>query len=263
MTAISKPIPNKPSALPWLVLLLTPIGIFGTRALPLQDTGTISNTTFGSVLITPANYVFIVWALIYGGLMALAVAQVLNVNRDNPRYAAARVPLLVNVAFNFAWLVAWGTMNTPLSLLLIVGQALSALWIFKLLEADRAQLSPRLEGFVQFASGAYVAWLTLATVLNVASVLVFYRWDGWGLSNGTWTAIMMPVAALIGVLEMRAWRNPAFATVFAWAFAGIALRPAQPLEVIVVAGVLTLGFAVALAVSLVNLARGQAVARSS
>jgi hypothetical protein len=263
MTAMTKSAPDRPNLFPWLVLLLTPVGIAGSGLLPIGDTGTISNTVYGNVLITPANYVFTVWALIYGGLLVLAVAQVLNINRDNSRYARARVPLLVNVSFNFAWLVAWGTLNTPMSLVLIVGQWLSAIWIFRALEADRARLSPRLEGFIQFASGAYVAWLTLATVVNAACVLVFYRWDGWGIENADWTVIMMPVAAALGALEIRAWRNPAFATVFAWAFAGIALRDGQPQNVVIVAAALALGFAVALGVSLFKLARGRVVTRSS
>jgi hypothetical protein len=228
-----------------LVLILTPIGIAGTSFLPLQDTGTISNTVFGRVLLTPANYVFIVWALIYGGLMTLAVAQLLPAGRNNAHYARARVPLLVNVSFNFAWLVAWGTLNTPLSLLLIIGQALSAYWIFRSLEANRAQLSGGAEGFIQFASGAYVAWLTIATVLNAASVLVFYKWDGFGFSDANWTVIMMVIATLLGLLEVRALRNPAFGFVFTWAFAGIALRANQPSEVIVVAAVIAVVFLIA------------------
>ena len=246
MTARSQPGPNKLNALPWLVLVLTPIGILGSSLLPLQDTGTISNTLFGGVLLTPANYVFTVWALIYLGLLTLAVAQILPVNRDNPRYAAARVPLLVNAWFNFAWLVAWGSLLTPLSLVFIVGQALSALWIFKSLQADRTIPAPRLEGFIQVASAAYVAWLTLATVVNVSCVLVFYRWDGWGLSSATWTVIMMVIAMVLGLLEVRVWRNVALGGVFTWAFAGIALRAGQPLEVVVVAALIAVVFLVAL-----------------
>jgi hypothetical protein len=225
-----------------LVLIAAPIGIFGSSLLPLQDTGTISNTIFGRVLLTPANYVFTVWALIYLGLLTLAVTQILPGGRDNPRFVKARVPLLVNVAFNFAWLVVWGTLNTPLSLLMILGQFLSAIWIFLSLGANTPKLARGAEGFVQIASGAYVAWLTLATVLNTACVLVFYKWDGWGISDANWTVVMMVVAALIGLFEIRVWRNVALSGVFTWAFAGIALRAGQPSLVVIVAALIVLVF---------------------
>jgi hypothetical protein len=228
------------------VLILTPIGIAGSSLLPLQDTGTISNTIFGSVLLTPANYVFAIWALIYGGLLALAVAQLLPTGRDNPRYAKARVPLLVNASINFAWLVAWGSLLTPLSLLLIVGQLLSAIWIFLSLEVHISKPVTTLEAFIRFASGAYVAWLTLATVLNAACVLVFYKWNGWGLSDSVWTVIMMIVAATVGLLEVRTWRSLALSFVFTWAFAGIALRPNQPMIVVITAALLGMLFLIVL-----------------
>ncbi len=230
-----------------VVLILTPIGIGGTSLLPLQlqDIGTISNTIFGGVLLTPANYVFTVWALIYLGLLGLAIGQLLPGGRDNPRYVKARVPLLVNVAFNFAWLIAWGSLNTPLSLVLIIGQWLSAIWIFKSLRANAQFPSKGLEGFIQFASGAYVAWLTLAIVVNVASVLVYYKWDGFGISDATWTVIMMVVAMVLGLLEIRVWRNVALSAVFTWAFVGIALRANQPSVVVITASFIAAVFLIA------------------
>jgi hypothetical protein len=236
---------SKITPLQILVLIAAPIGIFGSGLLPLQDTGTISNTVFGSVLITPANYVFIVWALIYLGLLTLAVTQILPAGRDNPQFLKARVPLLVNVAFNFAWLVAWGTLNTPLSLVMIIGQFLSAIWIFLSLNANTQKLARGVQGFVQIASGAYVAWLTLATVLNVACMLVFYKWDAWGISDANWTVIMMIIAAIIGLFEIRIWRNVALSGVFTWAFAGIALRNGQPSVVVIAAALIAVVFLVA------------------
>lgn len=239
-TSATKPAVLTPLHL--LVAVIVPIGVFSGNLLPLTDTGTISNTVFARVILTPANYVFIVWAVIYLGMLALGIAQALPAGRDNPRYAKARVPLIVNMAFNFAWIVAWGSLNTPLSLLLIVGQLLSAIWIFLSLEANRSQLSRGWEGFIQFASGAYVAWLTLATVLNAACVLVYYKWDGFGIADANWVVVMMVIAALIGILEIRRWRNPAFSAVFAWAFVGIALRANQPVAVVIVAALLGLMF---------------------
>ena len=57
---------------------------------------------------------------------------------------------------------------------------------------------------------------------------------------------MMVVAMVLGLLEVRVWRNVALGGVFTWAFAGIALRAGQPLEVVVVAALIAVVFLVAL-----------------
>ena len=247
MNSISKPIIPKISAsklTPFQILtvLLVPIGIFGGNLFAVSDTGSISDTLFGRVLLTPPGYVFAIWGLIYLGMVTLGVMQALLSGRDNPRYQKARVPLIVNMAFNFAWIAAWGSLNTPLSLPLIAGQLLSAIWIFLSLEANRERPARGIEGFIQVASGAYVTWLTLATVLNASCVLVYYKWDGFGIADANWAVVMMVIAALIGLLEIRVWRSVMFSAVFTWAFTGIALRANQPTSVVIVAVLLALMF---------------------
>ena len=46
--------------------------------------GGVSNTVFKNVLIIPANYAFAIWGLIYLGLFAFAIYQVLPSQRENP-----------------------------------------------------------------------------------------------------------------------------------------------------------------------------------
>ena len=46
--------------------------------------GGVSNTLFKEVLIIPANYAFAIWGLIYIGLFAFAIYQVLPSQRENP-----------------------------------------------------------------------------------------------------------------------------------------------------------------------------------
>jgi hypothetical protein len=229
-----------------LTVFLVPIGVYGGNLFAVSDTGSISDTLFGRVLLTPPGYVFAIWGLIYLGMFTLGVMQALPAGRDNPRYQKARVPLIVNMAFNFAWIAAWGSLNTPLSLPLIVGQLLSAIWIFLSLEANRQRPARGIEGFIQVASGAYVTWLTLATVLNASCVLVYYKWTGFGIADANWAVVMMVIATLIGLLEIRIWRSVMFSAVFTWAFTGIALKANQPTLVVVVASLIALMFLVLL-----------------
>ena len=45
--------------------------------------GAISNTLFGEVLVTPANYAFAIWGVIYLGLIAFGIYQAAPARRDN------------------------------------------------------------------------------------------------------------------------------------------------------------------------------------
>ena len=45
--------------------------------------GDISNQLFGDVLITPANYAFAVWGIIYLGLISFAVYQLLPAQKNS------------------------------------------------------------------------------------------------------------------------------------------------------------------------------------
>jgi translocator protein len=240
--SVSKISVSKITTFQILIVILVPIGIFGGNLFAVTDTATISNTLFARVILTPPGYVFAIWSLIYIGMVTLGVMQMLPAGRDNPRFVKARVPLIANMVFNFAWIAAWGSLNTPLSLLLIVGQLITAIWIFLSLEANRERPTRGVEGFIQVASGAYVTWLTLATVLNASCVLVYYKWEGFGIADATWAVAMMVIAALVGLLEIRVWRSVMFSAVFTWAFTGIAVRAGQPSSVVVVAAIIALIF---------------------
>ena len=88
---------NSPSAasilLPWLTLA----AIIGTFVVNLwsnlappdgQTIGEISNTRFAEVQITPANYAFAIWGVIYIGLFAFGYHQLLPAQRHNSAAAS-------------------------------------------------------------------------------------------------------------------------------------------------------------------------------
>jgi hypothetical protein len=49
--------------------------------------GELSNTLFAEVRVTPANYAFAIWGLIYSGLVALGIFQFQSTERYNPPLA--------------------------------------------------------------------------------------------------------------------------------------------------------------------------------
>ncbi|TXD39122.1 tryptophan-rich sensory protein [Lujinxingia vulgaris] len=233
-----------------LALIIPPLAITLPQlaAAPGRSVGAISDRFFEEVLIIPAGYAFAVWGFIYAGILALAVAQIVPRFARQERYSRARLPLIINMLFNAAWLLVWQSLLFGWALVVIVGQLASALWLYRAFAAQQGHPDPTLrEGWslarvIRWPLGTYCGWLTLATVLNASSVLVIAGWQGWGLSAATWAVIMLLAAAVIGVALRIGLDEPAVALVFVWALIAVVLAEGQPLSVQSVAGGLALLF---------------------
>ncbi|MEF2279510.1 tryptophan-rich sensory protein [Deinococcus sp. YIM 134068] len=206
-------------------------GWFGPTIEQLSDR---QNT---GILIQPTNGAFGIWSAIYPGLLGLAAAQAFGAGRDNPRYARARLPLIVNMGFNFVWFVATQREWRLASTAVLIGQFLTALWLYHALEIPRVRVHG-LERVLRVSASLYAGWLTVATVLTVASALEVLGFTGLGLSAPAWALIMLPVCAAIGLLGRFAWRDPVYGAVFVWAFSGVAIKAGQPQSVVVTARLL-------------------------
>ena len=81
---------SEPDILRQFINLIAIVAAFGTNVAanlaPIKglNIGEISNTLFKDVLITPANYAFAIWGVIYLGLFSFAIYQVLPNQRQNP-----------------------------------------------------------------------------------------------------------------------------------------------------------------------------------
>ncbi|MGA9378911.1 MAG: tryptophan-rich sensory protein, partial [Phormidium sp.] len=70
----------------------------------------------------------------------------------------------------------------------------------------------------------YLGWISVATIVNIASALYISGWDGWGINDTGWTAIMLIIATVIAVIVAIQRADVAFTLVFVWAYVAIALR---------------------------------------
>ena len=70
----------------------------------------------------------------------------------------------------------------------------------------------------------YFGWISVATIVNVATALYSVNWNGWGISPQVWTAIMLVIGGAIAATIIQQRRDVAFPLVFVWAFVAIAIR---------------------------------------
>jgi len=224
-----------------LLAVLATIIVNGlANALPLNglNTGDISDRF--TVYFVPAGYVFSIWGLIYLGLMAYAVFQLLPSQRENPRLLRIGYLPALSGLFNIVWLFLWHYEQFPLSLLAMFGLLLTLIAIYLRLDEGRYSVRGAERWCLYIPFSVYLGWVTVATVANVTSVLDYVGWSGWGLSEAAWAAIMLLVAAGIGVLMGLRRRDAAFLLVLVWAFVGIALKHAATPSVAITAWIAAL-----------------------
>lgn len=198
------------------------------NALPLNGRSTGGVSDAYPNLFTPAGVTFSIWGVIYT-LLGLHVLYQLGLFRDRPDTAADtallnRVGLLFSLSsiVNTAWIFAWHYDLIPLSAVLLV--TIFVLLALIVTAVRRANPTGRQRWFVGVPFSVYFGWSTVAVVANITVLLVYWKWNGFGLSDAAWAVIIILVAMAIGTVTMLRNRDVAYGLVLIWAFIGILLR---------------------------------------
>jgi hypothetical protein len=196
------------------------------NALPLnhRTTGQISDSIPN--LFVPAGITFSIWGVIYLLLMAYCIVQFREVNRA----ISFNIGWLFGVScvLNALWIVFWHYGKFPLSLTVMLALLVSLIYINLIIKGLPS-------GIIKASFGIYLGWICIATIANVTALLVHYNWQGWGLSEESWTIIMISTGALIASITLYRLNNPFIGLSIIWAFAGIILKRHYDYRSIVIA----------------------------
>ena len=77
--------------------------------------------------------------------------------------------------------------------------------------------------FIFWPFAIYSGWITVALIADIAAWLTKLNWDGFGISQITWTIIMIVVAGVINVLMVWKRNLREFALVGIWALIAISV----------------------------------------
>lgn len=222
-----------------------------------QSIGDISTTILSGVLITPASYAFAIWGAIYLGLFAYVVYQFHPERRRESFIQRVNRLLILACIVQTVWILLFTFQQFGWSVLAMVALLLALISIYTTLHSGRDglernadhRISRRRRWMAHIPFSLYLGWISVATVVNVASALYASAWGGWGMSSVTWTVVMIAVAALIGAAVIYSRRDVAFTLVLVWAFVAIAVRQSDISAVrwaaLAMAGLLLIGLAVA------------------
>ena len=195
--------------------------------LPLNglNTGEISDRF--KIFFVPAGYVFSIWGLIYVGLIAYAIYQVLPAQRENPRLRSIGYIFVLSCVANIAWLFLWHYEIFEFTLVAMLALLATLIVIYLRLDIGHSQVSTGEKWAVHVPFSIYLGWITVATIANTTQLLYYLGWDGWGISAETWTVIMLAAGVIISALMSFTRADVAYSLVLVWAYIGIALKHAD------------------------------------
>ncbi len=206
--------------------------LFPPRGLTIGET---ANTILQGVQITPANYAFAIWGLIYFGLIAYGIYQLRPSLRGNPTVRRANSLLIIACIAQIAWVYLFTLHLFWLSVVAMLGILLPLIGAYLHLGIGRARVSREQKWLVYVPFSIYLGWISVATIVNVASALYISGWNGWGLSAEGWTVIMLIVGAVVAATVAIRQADIAFTLVFIWAYTAIAIRQMDELPIAITA----------------------------
>lgn len=236
------------SLLPWLTL----VAIVGTFAVNVwsnlsppngQTIGDISNTLFANVLVIPANYAFAIWGLIYLGLLGFGIYQLLPAQRDDVRLQRVRPLLILACVAQAIWVFFFVSGQFWFSVVAMLAILLPLIALYLRLEVGQRPVSRAEKWLAQIPFGVYLGWISVATIVNVASALYSQGWTGWGISPTIWTVIMMGIATILGAVLTTQREEFAFPLVIVWALVAISVRQSNTPLIVMAATTLAIGLA--------------------
>jgi len=186
----------------------------------LAATLPLNNITPGEVsylhptLFTPAGFAFSIWSVIYLLICIFLVVQLFDKRHAN----TAKIGwfFVLSCLFNIGWLFAWHYQLIGLSALVMFLLLTSLVIANRNLSQDGSRLA-------KATFGIYLGWICVAAIANVSIFLVSRGWEGFGIPEPFWAALMiLATVVLTGIMVLRL-KNPFPALSVIWGLTGIFL----------------------------------------
>lgn len=176
-------------------------------------------------LFIPAPFTFAITGVIYL-LMALFVLYQWGL--FGSRYMSERDTERIGIwfafscAMNIGWVISWNSNLIALSLVFTAGLLASLAVIGR--KINRYERTGLGYAAVNVGFDTYLGWAIAAFAVNAGVLLVSIGWNGFGLSETTWTSIILMTVAFVGSLPVLIGRKWFASFALIWAYAGLLAR---------------------------------------
>lgn len=217
-----------------ILVLVATIGMIAFNW--LAAVGRVSGVTPDAIsakyptMITPAGYGFAIWNLIYLGMIAFSIYQLLPAN--TARFRGIRSLYIMSSALNCAWIYFFHQEQIAFCFAILLGLLGTLLLInVKLRQSDSALEA----GLVKAPFGIYFGWVTAVSFVNFAMLLAYLEVQ---LPTSTATGLgvaLLLFAAATGVAVRVKLTNYFFPLAIAWALTAIAVKQSGRTLIVVAA----------------------------
>ena len=216
----------------------------------LSNTGIFNGKTIANVsneyqnLFTPSGYAFSIWGLIYLLLIGFVFYTGRSLFKPAKNEADGFVEKVgwwfaISCLANCAWILTWLYGFTGVSVIVLFIAFISLLMI--LMEALKYNSNNAQKWFINFPFQIYAGWVSVALIAAVSAWLTKIGWDGWGISEITWTIILIIIASIIHLFMTWKKNAPIFALVAVWALVAIAMANKEVSDEIYFTALITAG----------------------
>ena len=204
----------------------------------LASTGNVNGITPDVIfnryptMITPAKYAFAIWSLIYFGMIAFSIYQLIPAHIA--RFRNIRSLYILSCALNCAWIFFWHGDQIAICLAIIAALLITLLLIN--LQLRNTESTGEMWA-AKMPFGIYFGWVTAVTLVNFAAVLVYLNVQ---MSQAAATAVgiaLILFAAAAGVLIRIKFSNYFYPLAIAWALTAIAVRQSGQTLIVTAAAV--------------------------
>lgn len=187
--------------------------------LPLNGKTTIEIANRLPILFAPANYVFVIWIVIY----ALLACWLFGFRRSEEKVGQAmrnsRALLFIfSCLLNISWVLLWHFSYFNWTVVVMGALLLTLLALYFTYPKKNNDFLGRMPIAI------YLGWIFVTTITNVSYVLTLHEWSGWGLSDPLWTVLYLTFATAVALHFLYHHADIALNVVFMWAFAGITVK---------------------------------------
>jgi len=194
------------------------------NSLPINNRSTGAISDAYPNLFAPAGITFSIWGLIYLLLAAYVLYQYIPFKAERGKKKEGLLKR-INLYFiatsitNISWIFAWHYDFIGLSVLIMAVFLFLLIKIVTILKHE--QLTSLEKRFISIPFSIYFGWITVATIANITVLLVSVGWNGFGIADQIWTAAILVVGVVIGILRIHRDNDIAYGFVLVWAYLGI------------------------------------------
>lgn len=208
-----------------LAVILASVAQVAAAAFPALGIGTPvgQQSDMVQTLITPAGWAFSIWGALYLGSFVFAIYQALPAQRSNALLHELRWPAAGAFLGNALWAAYVQLSDLNAGSVVIIAFSLACILVaFRRLADWREHFAFAERWCAMLPLSALAAWLTAATIVNVAASLRYHGLEATAAAAPIISAGVVIIGGIIaGLALVRSRGNPPFALVFLWALAAI------------------------------------------